>query len=129
MDLERDLNELIIDLRWENKLLRHILHCETCKGRIRKMIERNEEPRPERWSNIFLKDLPERYRPFNNTASAYYRDCPRYEDYPSDTGRFIEDRIRWRIEVNKKILTEAELELEGLRKQRNSVKQPVAEAV
>ncbi len=67
-------------------------------------------------SNIFLRDLPERYEPFSNAVSIYYRDCPRFEDYLSDAGSFIEDRIHWRIEVNKTILADAELELEDLRK-------------
>lgn len=117
MDLESEFTKLIIDLGWENKLLEHLLYCETCKANIHTLVVQDEGFQLDRWSNLFLKDLPERYKPFNNAVSVYYRDCPRFEDYPSDMERFIEDRIRWRIEVNKMILTDAELELEELRKQ------------
>ena len=116
MIIDGEFTTLINDLKWENNLLKHILRCERCKSSIRKLVEKRGGPRTDRWSNLFLRDLPDRYKPFNNDVSFSYSCCPRIEEYHKDLERFIEDRVKWRMEVNERILLDAELELEDLRR-------------
>lgn len=116
MIIEGEFSKLINDLKSENMLLKHILRCEICKSSIRKLVEKGGGPRADRWSNLFLRDLPDRYKPFNNDVSSSYSCCPRIEEYHEDLERFIEDRVKWRMEVNERILLDAELELEDLRR-------------
>jgi hypothetical protein len=117
--LKTQFREFIIELGSEIELLEHLLQCEICKTGIQRLVEKDECVSNERWSNLFLKDLPDRYEPFNDAVSVYYGDCPRFEDYRINIESFIEDRIKWRIHVIEKILKDAEVELEEISKPHN----------
>lgn len=108
---ESEYISFLVNLESEERSLRHLLTCSTCRDTLSKIFTGEREPIDE-LERLFSQDLPARL------GNGY--GCPEMRDF-SQAGAFIDARVGWRLERLRKLRTDAELELgqlsEKIRKQ------------
>ena len=90
----------IVETSTEMGILEHAKKCKDCREYIKDIVKNNEKS--EIFGNLFETDV-------ENTL------VPNYSDFKTKDS-FIDARIDWRLDRLEKILRDAELELEDLRK-------------
>lgn len=90
----------IVETSTEMNILEHAKKCKNCREYIMDIVEDNQKS--EIFGNLFDTDVEEAL-------------VPNYSEYKNNDS-FIDARIEWRLGRLEKILRDAELELEDLRK-------------
>jgi len=108
LELRREYESFIVELKSELAFLRHIVECKICGEEAKRMVDREESDDPW-WSNLFSGMLPENL----GEAQVSVEPFPRLDDY-EDLEMFIVARVRWRIQRVEGIQGDAEIELKDI---------------
>ncbi len=98
---EAEYISFLVSLESEERSLRHLLSCPTCRAALSRIFTGGREPADE-LERLFSLELPARLGGGSG--------CPEASDY-KDAGAFIDARINWRLGMLRKLRTDAELEL------------------
>ena len=98
---EAEYISFLVSLEAEERSLRHLQSCPTCREALSKITSGEREPTDE-LERLFSPDLPARLGGESG--------CPEKGDY-TEAGAYLDARIIWRLESLRRLRTDAELEL------------------
>jgi hypothetical protein len=107
LHMEADYIGFMVSIETEIRLLEHIDSCRACMDKLAEVYNKVRDPADE-LEELFAVDLLVKL-----AGKPESEDCPVRDDF-SDADVYIKARISWRVKKLKKLLSDAELELDHL---------------
>ena len=105
--VESEYIGFLVSLESEKRVLEHIASCETCRSRLRTVIEKAESE--DELDEVFHREL----NLWRGESSSATKNCPLRDDF-QEIDSYIDARITWRVGILRKLSSDAELELSHL---------------